>query len=144
MTTAFEVGNGLCLTFEAGEDLSAAQYHFVELNADGEIELCDAATDLPIGVLQDNPASGEYGNVMIMGVTKLEVERASAGSAVNEGDMIGTGSNGRADSKGAFSTTIANNTNRAVGRALTAAGAANSRRLIAAAINCATPVVTAA
>ena len=144
MTTAYEVGNGHCETFKAAADLSAAQYHFVKLNATGGIVLCDSADDVPIGVLQDDPAGGQDGNVMLSGTTKLEVERGAAGTAVAIGDRIGTGGNGRADTKAfAAAANAATNTASVVGRALTAAPASANRRLIAAFINCATPVPAA-
>ena len=37
-------------TFVAGEDLSAAQFKFVTLEADGQVDLADAAGENAIGV----------------------------------------------------------------------------------------------
>lgn len=59
-------------TFTAGGDLSSAQYKFVKIdNADGDVVICSATTDRPIGVLQNDPAEGEAAEVTIVGGTKL-------------------------------------------------------------------------
>ena len=59
-------------TFTAGGDLSGAQYKFVKIdNADGDVVICSATTDRPIGVLQNDPAEGEAAEVTIVGGTKL-------------------------------------------------------------------------
>jgi hypothetical protein len=61
------------LPFEAAEDLSDYQYHFVKLGSTkGQVALLDAANDVPIGVLQNEPASGEEASVMIHGVSKVK------------------------------------------------------------------------
>ena len=78
----------------AGEDLSAAQYHFVTLEADGEVDLADAATDKPYGVLQNNPVAGQPCEIVLIGFTKL-VQSAS----INPGVTIGTNADGEADAK---------------------------------------------
>lgn len=71
-------------SFVAGEDLSAKQYHFVELdNGTGNVTVADGATDRPIGVLQNAPESGQVAEVLIVGGTKLEAAgTASPGQAV--------------------------------------------------------------
>jgi hypothetical protein len=57
----------------AGEDLSSAQYKFVKLdNGDGTVKAVDGATDRPIGVLQNTPASGQIAEITIVGGTKVE------------------------------------------------------------------------
>jgi len=57
----------------AGEDLSDAQYTFVKLdNGDGTVKAVDGATDRPIGVLQNTPASGQIAEITIVGGTKVE------------------------------------------------------------------------
>ena len=124
----------LCFSFEAGEDLSAAQYHFVKLTTTGTIEVCDAATDKPIGVLQDNPPSGSPGSVMILGISKIRVEEAAAGTAIAVGDGVGTGANGRADKK-----LVAETAQYVVGQALELAAASTSTRLISMTVNAALP-----
>lgn len=93
---AFE-GPQICIPgLKAGADLSAAtaQYKFVKLNAAKQVILCAAATDKPLGVLQNRPASGEAAKVCAIGVTKV---RGDADLAA--GDLIGTSGDGEADAK---------------------------------------------
>jgi hypothetical protein len=59
-------------TLTAGADLSTHQFKFVEVdNATGRVTLVNAATDRPIGVLQNTPKSGEAADVLIAGGTKV-------------------------------------------------------------------------
>ena len=59
-------------TLVAGEDLSAKQFHFVELdNATGNVTAVNGATDRPVGVLQNSPTSGQAADVLIAGGTKV-------------------------------------------------------------------------
>lgn len=83
---------GFKLTREAGADLSARQFHFVKLNSSGQIVTVAAVTDIPIGILQDNPAaSGRAGEVMVDGVSEV-----IAGAALTPGNLVGLDSTGRA------------------------------------------------
>lgn len=62
----------LRLPFEAAEDLSNYQYHFVVLDSiSGKIRLPDSGEEVALGILQDAPASGQAGSVMILGKSKL-------------------------------------------------------------------------
>jgi len=70
-------------TFEAAEDLSDYQYHFVVLNTSGKVRLPDSASEIPIGVLQNEPESGEAASVMLMGISKVAVN-----AALDEGDWV--------------------------------------------------------
>ncbi len=54
-------------TFIAGEDLSSAQFKFVTLESDGQIDLADAAGENAIGVLLNDPAAGDATTVAISG-----------------------------------------------------------------------------
>ena len=58
-------------TRKAGADLSTKQYHFVKLDASSDIIICNGADDVPYGVLQNNPNTGEEAVVMLIGITKL-------------------------------------------------------------------------
>lgn len=125
--TSYEIP-GFKFSLEAGADLSAGQYHFVKLDANGLAVLCSAITDKPVGVLQNDPGLGEEAEVMATGITKM-----SADSAVAIADEIGTSADGQAD-------TIASGTDttvRLVGQALQAAGAAGV--LFACLIDCLAP-----
>jgi hypothetical protein len=82
---AYEFSNySVKTTLVAGENLSAKQYHFVKIdNGTGKAVAVSAATDRPIGVLQNNPTSGQEAEVLIVGGTKLKAGgSASAGQAL--------------------------------------------------------------
>lgn len=67
----------LDVSFEAGEDLSNDQYRIVVLDATTEkMRRPDAATDIPFGVLQNAPASGEAAVVRPIGcggISKIQL-----------------------------------------------------------------------
>lgn len=124
---AFEISNyAVKITRVAGADLSAKQYHFVEMDTDGTITACNGATDLPIGVLQNAPLAGQEAEVLVVGGTKVV-----AGAAVTTASIIGTDANGKAVAKDT-------STNFRVGRVIDATGAADGVT-VSAIINCASP-----
>lgn len=126
---AYEVaGYALRITLPAGADLSTKQYYFVKVNTSGEAVLCDAATDRPIGVLQNSPKSGQEAAIVVVGGTKV-VSSAS----IDEGALIGTNNAGKADGK----TPGTDTTEYAVGTVILAAGADN--QILTAVVNCANP-----
>ena len=127
--TSYEIPGFKLGTLKAGADLSSTgQYRFVKLDGSGDVVLCAAITDKPIGVLQNDPKLGEEAEIMVDGVTKLEAD-----SAVAVGDEIGTSADGQGD-------TIVSGTDTTVfkvGVALQAAGSAGV--LFACMINCFAP-----
>ena len=130
---AYEQSNGVIITLEAAEDLSAKQYNFVKLDANGKVVLTLVATvgQIPIGVLQNAPESGEAATVMIVGVSKVE-----AGVAFDEGVRIAcSDASSSADNGQAIAADAADHV---VGQSITA-GAADD--YITAAINCASPTI---
>jgi len=89
---AYEIAtSAVRITLPAGADLSAKQYFFVKINSSGEAVLCAAATDKPIGVLQNAPISGGEASITVVGGTKVVT-----GAACNEGEVVGTTSAGKA------------------------------------------------
>ena len=78
-------------TFIAGQDLSAAQFKFVTLEADGQVDLANAAGEKAIGVLLNQPVAGSAATVCMTG--KVTVE---AGASVTAGDEIATNAAGEA------------------------------------------------
>lgn len=87
---AYEIsGYSVKVTLVAAADLSSNQYKFVKLNSAGNIVAVAAATDRPIGILQNAPLSGQEGEVLVTGGTKIV-----AGGTVTEGAVIGTSSTG--------------------------------------------------
>lgn len=79
------------VTMTAGEDLSAKQFHFVKVSADHTVVACTALTDIPFGVLQNDPVSGEGATVRIGGVSKI-----SSDEAIAVGSLLGTSADGQA------------------------------------------------
>lgn len=125
---AYEISNyTLRITLEAGADLSAAQYKFVKISS-GKAILCAAATDAPIGVLQNSPVSGGEASIVVAGGTKIV-----ASAAIAAGVVIGTASTGKADAKVAGTDT----TEYAVGTVILGSGA--DADILTAVINCASP-----
>jgi len=78
-------------TFIAGEDLSSAQFKFVTLEADGQVDLADAAGENAMGVCLAGAAAGNAVTVCVSGSVMVE-----AGGAITAGDQIQTGADGTA------------------------------------------------
>ncbi len=72
----------LDLSYAAAEDLSDDQYKIVVLDT-GAVRRPNAATDVPLGVLQNAPESGEAAVVRVMGVSKVRF-----GEAVAENEWV--------------------------------------------------------
>jgi hypothetical protein len=126
---AYEIANSAVkITLVAGADLSANQYYFVKINSSGLAVLCSGATDKPIGVLQNDPASGEEAVITVVGGSKVV-----AGASIDEGVLIGTASTGKADAK----TPGTDTTEYVVGTVILAAGA--DLEILTALINCSNP-----
>lgn len=89
-------------TFLAGEDLSAAQYHFVTLEADGFVDLADADAEACIGVLCNTPASGQAAEVALDGRVLVE-----AGGTITAGDDVVTNNAGEAVERSTSSSATA-------------------------------------
>lgn len=87
-------------TLKAAADLSAKQYFAVELTAnEWECNLCNAATDIPFGLLQNKPKINEAGTVAVRGVSKAVVDGNAGAIAI--GDWLGTDANGKLVKKSA-------------------------------------------
>jgi len=77
-------------SFEAGEDLSAAQFKFVTLESDGQVDLADAAGENCIGVLLNNPdAAGKAATVAISGKVMITCGDTVAAGAALQTDAAG-------------------------------------------------------
>ncbi len=126
---AYEISNySVKVTLVAAADLSALQYTFVKLNSSGQVAAAAAATDIPIGVLQNAPTSGQEAEVLVVGGTKIV-----AGAAIGEGALVGTGATGKAVALVAGTDT----TKYVVGTLLTESAADGN--IVTAVINCANP-----
>lgn len=118
----------LKITLVAGADLSSAQYKFVKLDSNGAAVVCSAVTDVPVGVLQNNPPSGSEAEVLVIGGTKI-----LAGGTCEIGATIGTTTAGKAATYAAGTDT----TKYIVGTVLVAT--AGDGQIGTALINCAAP-----
>ena len=126
---AYEISNySVKVTLVAGADLSALQYNFVKINSSGQAVACAAATDIPVGVLQNAPTSGQEAEVLVVGGTKIV-----AGAAIGEGAQVGTGSTGKA-----VALVAGTDTTKYVAGTLLTESAADGN-IVTAVINCATP-----
>jgi hypothetical protein len=93
----------LCLSFPAGEDLSNDQYRFVVLTSTGTVRRPDSATEVCVGILQNAPALGEAASVMVVGVSKLEINALLAkGSFVSAEYVSATDAGKGQDASGAL------------------------------------------
>lgn len=86
-------------TYEAGADLSGKQYYIVELANTGKVTVCDAASDVGIGVLQNKPKAGEAAQVRLTPGSLSKVVSDGSGTAIAIGDWVGTDGNGKAVKK---------------------------------------------
>lgn len=79
-------------TFEAGGNLSTGQFKFVTLEADGQVDLANAAGENCIGVLLNNPdAAGKAATVAISGKVMV-----TAGGTIAAGAAVATDAAGDA------------------------------------------------
>ena len=78
-------------TFIAGEDLSAAQFKFVTLESDGQVDLADSAGENCIGVCLVGGAAGAAVTVAVSGKVMVE-----AGGTIAAGAAVQTDANGDA------------------------------------------------
>ena len=75
----------------AGADLSSAQFKFVESNSSGTVTVTNAAGEYVLGVLQNNPTSGNAATVAVGGISKVVL-----GGNVTINDSIATDNAGKA------------------------------------------------
>ena len=90
----------LDLTFIAGSDMRTKQYFLVKMQSTGTpmgITLGAAVTDVLIGVLQNEPNTGEAAVVRVLGTSKV-----SCGTPVGlvVGDLVVSDANGQAIASG--------------------------------------------
>jgi hypothetical protein len=78
-------------TFVAGESLAAAQFKFVTLESDGQVDLADSAGERCIGVCINDPASGEAATVVMSGKVMI-----TAGGTIAAGAQLQTDASGDA------------------------------------------------
>ncbi len=80
---------GIC---KAAADLSAKQFYCVKVTAAESVNIATVAGEAVLGVLQNKPKSGEVADVMVIGITKIEVGSGNlAAGAQWESAADGTG-----------------------------------------------------
>lgn len=123
---------GFQMSINAGESLTACQYKFVKISANNTVVMGTDLTDIPCGVLQNNPPNGAAAEIMVSGITKLKV---GAGGSVAASNLIGC------DAEGCAVVVDPDGTNDYyyVGQVIEGASAGE---LCTALINCATPVIS--
>lgn len=118
-------------SFKAASDMSAStqQFILVKIAAEGLCCPCTAASDIPIGVLQNLPARNETAEVMINGISKLR----AGGTDLAVGALIGTDTTSRAVAYVAGGTGTAS---YIVGKVLSIDAADNDGALVTATVSC--------
>jgi hypothetical protein len=101
------------ITVEAGADLSAKQFFFGTIAADGQVDPTGAAAAAD-GVICNKPDAA--GRPCALASMPGQVAKVSAGAAVSRGDLVEADANGEA-------VTLA--AGKVLGKALAAAGAAH-------------------
>ena len=81
-------------TFSASGDLSSNQYYFVAPAGTAKrVQVATGASGpAPLGILQDDPSSGDVCNVRIYGTSQLSV---NATTAITYGDFLTSASDGQ-------------------------------------------------
>lgn len=87
---------GVDLPFSASGDLNTSLYRFVKpaTTAERVLQSTGGSNPAPLGVLQNNPRSGEEATVRVFGVT--QVYGSSASGNIAYGDWLTSGSDGQA------------------------------------------------
>lgn len=68
---ATEASQPLKLSLEASGNLLTSQYNFVKRDANGRATAVTAATDTPVGILQNRPlALGQMAEIVVIGISK--------------------------------------------------------------------------
>lgn len=122
--------SGFKISAIAGENLSNMQYHWVKISANNTVLMATELTDMPCGILQNNPVEGLAAEIMVIGISKLQLHAG----AIAFGVLVGTDGDGHGitvDPDGA-------NDYYYCGQIIMGAGA---NEIASALINCAAPVI---
>ncbi len=91
---AYYSGFGIDIPFSASGDLNSYQYCFVKCaSTNWRVDVATGAClPVAIGVLQNDPQSGQEASVRVAGITKVYCD---AGGAITYGQLVTAGSNGK-------------------------------------------------
>ena len=94
--TAYSQSNQPSISLSASGDAQTWIYHFVKLSGGaGNFDIASGASNpAPIGVLYDDPLSGDVGRLVMGGRVKVYGDATS--TAITVGDWITAGSDGQA------------------------------------------------
>jgi hypothetical protein len=92
---AYEIPGADKISLPAGGDLRLLQYHFVKLHTDGTVLTISNDGDLPIGILQNAPNTGETAEIMLRGISKL----ATVDAGVTIGALVGPNATGLGETR---------------------------------------------
>lgn len=84
-------------SYKAENDLSAKQYYIVEYSGVDQVDVCDAAADRGVGVLQNKPVANAAATVRHLGISMVVTD--GSGTAISAGDYVGPNSSGKAVKK---------------------------------------------
>jgi hypothetical protein len=87
---AFDLKSFNLPSFTAAASLATKKFHAVKITAADTVNICTGATDVPVGILQNAPASGEACEIPEGGIVK-----AICGGVVAAGNWVGTDANGK-------------------------------------------------
>lgn len=91
---AWELPLGCIGNLVADASMASNQFHCVKADStNNQFSLCDTDGEVVLGVLQDKPGSGEAGDIMALGVTKVVV---GTGETLVAGQSWGVDANGEA------------------------------------------------
>jgi hypothetical protein len=86
---------GFCTgALKADASMASNQHHIVKADTtNNQFTLCDTDGERGLGILQDTPGSGEAGDIMLMGISKVVV---GTGETLVAGQHYGVDANGEA------------------------------------------------
>lgn len=80
--------------FKAENTFASAQYYFAEISGDNQVDICDGAGDVAIGIIQNKPTAGQNAIIRVAGRSKV-----SSDEALTAGWFVGPAADGQADRK---------------------------------------------
>lgn len=83
-------------SYKSENDLSAASnlYRLVEMSGQDQIDVCDNAADIAIGVLQNKPKAGEAATIALAGKSKVLTD-GTVNGGISVGSYVGTNAVGK-------------------------------------------------
>lgn len=90
------------ITKEAAADLSAIQFYLVKCDSNGKAAAITSVVDIPMGVLQNKPETGEAASIAPIG--SGGTSRVVLGATIAAGALVAPGGTGKAvaDASGSY------------------------------------------